>query len=312
MKRVIIISALLLVASACTTQGPANSTQPANTTANTNASNTQAQKPTESISEADLIAKEKQVWDAIKKKDWESFGGYLADDHVYVGSNGVQDKKASIDGLSGALKDVTVGDSSLTDFKVVSLDKDAAIVTYMATMKATMDGKDLPPTPQRNSSVWVNRGGKWQAIFHQDTDVAKATQPPGKGTAPTPKPAAGLTEADPVAREKQAWEAITKKDWDSFSSMLADNQFEVENDGVYDKAGTLNGVSQSNMPEMALSDFKAMKIDDDAAIVTYTVKPASGKPGEGTMYASTVWVNRGGKWLAIFHQGTEARPAPAK
>ena len=313
MKRVLIVTVLLFVASACATQGPTNNATPANTTANTNAgnSNTQASKSSAAISEADLIAREKQVWEAIKKKDWDGFAALLTDDQVYVGSRGPQDKKASVEDLRNALKDASITDVSYSDFKTMTLDKDAAIVTYTVSAKGMMDGKELPPTPQRNTSVWVNRGGKWLIVFHQDTDVAKASQPASTGTTLTPKPAVGLTEADPVAREKQAWEAIEKKDWDTFSSMLADDQFEVENDGVYDKAGTLNGLSHSDMPKMSLSDFKATKIDDDAAIVTYTIRAANAKPGEA-IHASTIWANRGGKWLAVFHQGTEAQAAPAK
>ena len=30
-------------------------------------------------------------------------------------------------------------------------------------------GKDWPPTGMRHTSVWVNRGGKWQSAFHQGT-----------------------------------------------------------------------------------------------------------------------------------------------
>ncbi len=312
MKRVLIVTILLLVASACATPTPTNTTTTTNTTANTNAanSNTTASKTAETMSDADLIAREKQVWEAIKKKDWDGFGALLADDHVYVGSSGVQDKKSTVDDIKEAMKDVNVTDASLTDFKTLRLDKDAIVVTYTATMQGTMNGKDIPPMSQRNSSVWANRGGKWVAVFHQDTDAKKAEQPAGNATAPTPKPAAGLTEADAVAREKQAWEAIEKKDWDSFSSMLADDQVEVESDGVYDKAGTVKGLSQSsNMPKMTLSDFKTTKIDDDATIVTYTIKAANSKPGDETIHASTVWVNRGGKWLAVFHQGTQAQAA---
>lgn len=310
MKRVLIITMLLVVASACTSQAPTNSTTPTNTSANTNA---QAPKSTAAMSDTELMAREKQVLDALKNKDWNTFGSFLSDDHVYVGDHGVQDKKSSIDGLSAALKDATITEISMADFKSLSLDKDAVIVTYTTTTKGTLDGKEMTSMPQRNSSVWANRGGKWLAVFHQDTDVAKAAAPSGTGAKLTPKPAVGLTEPDAIAREKQAWEAIEKKDWDAFTSMLADDEWEIESDGVFDKAGTLNGLSQSNdMPKMTLSDFKVLKIDDDAAIVTYTVKPETGKPGATEMHASTVWINRGGKWLAIFHQGTDAQAAPSK
>jgi hypothetical protein len=314
MKRALIIIALLLVASACATQPTTNSTNSTNTTPNANAanSNAQAAKPAAVLSEADLMAKEKQVWDAIKKKDWDSFGGFLSDDQIYVGSSGTQDKKASIEAIKEGSKDVTMADFSITDFKTLWLDKDAVIVSYTATSTATMNGKELPSTPQRNSSVWVSRGGKWQVIFHQDTDVAKEMQPTGTGKAPTPKPAVGLAEADPIAREKQAWDAIEKKDWDAFSSMLTDDHMDVESAGVYDKAGTLNGLSQESMPKMTLSDFKTTKIDDDAAIVTYTVKAADAKPGDAAIHASSIWANRNGKWQAAFHQGTDTQPMPSK
>ena len=305
MKRVFIIAALLVVAAACATQGPA-SNAPANTTANTNVPTTKS----ESLSEADVMAKEKQVWDAIKKKDFDGFAAFLSDDQVYVSSQGVKDKKTSLDGMKSGFANMTMTDYSFTDFKTLPLDKDAVVVFYTATAKGTMDGKDFPPMAQRNSSVWANRGGKWQVVFHQETDVAKAEQP--VGTALTPKPPAGLTEADPIAREKQVWEAINKKDWDSFSSVLANEQMEVEAEGVYDRVGTVNGVSQAKMPEMTLSDLKATKIDDDAVIVTYTVKEAKATAGEEAQYHSTVWVNRGGKWLAIFHHGTPGQKAPAK
>lgn len=314
MKRVLIVTVLLFVASACATQGPANSTTPANTTANTNASNSNMPASTSStaISEADLIAREKQVWEVIKKKDWDGFAALLTDDQVYVGSQGPQDKKASVDGLRNAFKDATITDLSFTDFKTLTLDKDAAIVTYTITAKGMMDGKELPPAPQRNTSIWANRGGKWLIVFHQDTDIAKDSQPATTGAPSTAKPVTGSTEADPIAREKQVWEAIKKKDWDSFSSMLADDQMEVNASGVYDKAGTVNGLRQSNLPEMSLSDFKTTKIDDDASVVTYTVKAMDEQGKAQAEHASSVWVNRGGKWVAVFHQGTEAQSAPAK
>jgi uncharacterized protein (TIGR02246 family) len=272
----------------------------------------QASKPSEAITEADLIAREKQVWEAIKKKDWDGFSALLADDQVYVGGQGPQDKKSSVEGLRKAMADATVTDISYSDFKSITLDKDAAIVTYTATAKGTMNGKEMPSTPQRNTSVWANRGGKWMIVFHQDTDVAKDNQPARTGAPSTAKPATGSTEADPVAREKQVWEAIKKKDWDAFGSMLADDQIEVNASGVYDKAGTINGLSQSNLPEMSLSDFKTTKIDDDAAIVTYTVKAAGEQANAQVEHSSTVWVNRGGKWFAVFHQGTEAQSTPAR
>ena len=64
----------------------------------------------------------------------------------------------------------------------------------------------------------------------------------------------------------------------------------------------MTGVSQTDFSKATLSEFKSVKIDEDAAIVTYLVKiPGVAPEGE---HHTTIWINRGGKWLALFHQGT--------
>ncbi len=132
-------------------------------------------------------------------------------------------------------------------------------------------------------------------------------------TAVTPQTTATVSEADFIARENQVWDALKKKDFDTFAGFLAEDQIEVESDGVYDKAGTLNGVKQFDFSNSSLSDFKVLKLDNDAVVVTCLVKgPTPAFPAEG-LRSSTVWVNRNSKWLAIFHQGTAAeRAASAK
>jgi hypothetical protein len=84
----------------------------------------------------------------------------------------------------------------------------------------------------------------------------------------------------------------------------------VETDGVYDKAGSVEAVRTFDFSRSAVSDWKSVKFDDDASLVIYTVKTPGMKPD--TEYHSTIWVNRGGKWLALFHQGTPAAMAAAK
>jgi hypothetical protein len=88
----------------------------------------------------------------------------------------------------------------------------------------------------------------------------------------------------------------------------------VETEGVYDKAGSVRSVSEADLSKTSLSDWRSLKIDDDAALVTYMVKgPGVDPSGE---HHTTIWVNRGGKWLALFHQGTpvlkEVQPVKTK
>lgn len=311
MKRIILLATLLLAASACatTTEAPSNNApaQPANTTASA------TPKAETTAADADVTAKEKEIWDTIKKKDSAAFASMLADDYVYVANDGVYDKAWMVN----AVKQLDFTDITFSDWKTLMLDKDTAVVIYTVNTKGTYGGQPVPAKPVRGSSVWVNRGGKWVGVFHQETDIAPP--PPDKaGNKPAATTATPVTEAkpaepvadDPVAREKQVWDAIKKKDYDRFASYLAEDQIEVSPWGMNDKAASVRGVQQVDLSKATLGDFKTLKLSDTATVVIYTVKgptPPFTKEGERS---STIWVNRGGKWLAAYHQGTNIKAAP--
>lgn len=308
MKRIILLAALLLSAGACAapSTAPNNaSTTPAN--GNTTVA-VATPTPAVMVSDADIIAKEKQVWDMIKNQNLEGFGSMLAEDEMYVSDDNIYDKKGTLDGLKGLeLTDVT-----LSDWKVVKIDKDAAVVTYSISVKGKSQGREMPAdSMSRDATAWVNRDGKWLAVYHQDTMVKKAApaaagnsnKPASPNASPAATPAA-TTAADPTSREKQIWEGFKNKNFDILASALADDAIEIEPDGVYDKAGSINGVKQVDFTNVALSDFKEVKLDSDASLVTYVVKgsaPAFSPEGERH---SSIWANRDGKWMAVFHQGT--------
>jgi hypothetical protein len=315
MKRIILLAALALAASSCTTttQAPNNnantSTPPANT------ANSATPKPEADAANSAITDQEKQIWETIKKKDTAAFAAMLADDFVYVSHDGVYDKAGTVNGV----KQLALTDVTLSDWKTVMLDKDAAVVVYTVNMKGTSDGKPIPPTPLRASSAWINRGGKWIGVFHQETEIQEtpSTPPPMSGkpqakASPTPEAkTAEVNSDDAIAREKQVWEALKKRDYVAFANFLADDQIEVRSMGVSDKVGSVNGVQKADLSGAALSNFKVVKLDDDASLVTYTIKvPADSSPNAER--ASSIWVNRGGKWLAVFHQGTEVKPPTKK
>lgn len=311
MKRIILLAALLLAAAGCatTTQAPSNNApaQPANANA------TATPKAATTNADADVIAKEKEIWDTIKRKEADAFAAMLADDYMHIANDGIYGKAETVSGVK--MLDLT--DITFSDWKTVMLDKDAAVVTYTVNVKGTGGGQPVSATPVRGSSVWVNRNGKWVGVFHQETNV-EPMPPDTAGNKPvattaaaaTPQAAAKPADAsadDPVAREKQVWDAIKQKDFDRFASYLAEDQLEVSSWGVNDKAASVKGVQQVDLSKATLSDFKTLKLNDAATLVSYTVKgptPPFTKAGERS---STIWVNRGGKWLAVFHQGTSIK-----
>src|ERR1043165_435311 len=298
MKRLLVFVCFLVFAMACT---PMN---------NENTSN--ANKGTETKTSAmptvdDISAKEKAAWDGFKRKGEAAFKKYLLPDYFGVTAGGVEDTAQSL----AAMKDTELSDVTFGDWKLSTIDKDAVLLTYTATVKATYKGKPLPNGPYYEASAYVNRNGEWLNIYYQETLQQKMPMsaspsptkpaPPAKaGASPMAKPAD--TTDDVAANEKLVWEAIKSHNYDAFGSYLADDSMEIEMDGVYDKAGSVKGVQGFDASKATLSDWKTVKFDDDASVVTYKVTIPGEKPDTG--YHSTIWIKRDGKWRAFFHMGT--------
>jgi hypothetical protein len=311
MKRLLLLAALALAASACTTDTNTN-TGAGNTNANANA-NTAAATPTPAAgpTQADLEAKEHQIWDAIKAKNWDAFSGMLADDFLLVEGGGVETKAKMLE----SIKKYDLTEYTFSDVRLVKVDADLAVLTYKVSEKSSYDGKPNPGKPALASSAWVNRGGKWVAAWHQESEAvempaasptpATAASPaasPAKAASPAASPA---TIASATDAEKAVWDAIKAKNSDAFGSYLLPDAYEVEPEGTMDKATSVKMITSFDASKWALSEFKETKLDADATLLTYKAAgPDHGKNME--MYHSTVWTNRGGQWKAAFHQGTVA------
>src|SRR5438128_130946 len=273
MKRILALVSLLTIAAACATQPSGNKDMTANTNTGSAMKSTAA-----APSESDIIAKEKAGWDAFKKKDADAFGKLLTTDYVEVLDTGVADKAASIAGM----KDYDIRDVSFSDWKMTPIDKDATLLTYKVTVKGKYKGEDIPAGPYYEASAYVNRNGDWLAIYYQET-LSRPPMPmptPKEGTKPAASPMAKPAEAGPdaAANEKLVWDALKSMNYDAFGSYLANDSMEIEADGVYDKAGSVKGVQGMDMSKADLSNWKTVKFDDDASLVTYTAKLPGMKP----------------------------------
>jgi hypothetical protein len=297
MKKILVLVSILTVAAACAAP-PANPPT-VDTNRNTNAAET-ASAP---MTETDAIAKEKAIWDTIKQKNFDAFADMLAEDQVEVATDGVHDKAQSI----AAVKPFEPSEVIFSDWKFLPVDKDSFVVVYTAATKGKYQGKVFPPITAHCSSAWVRRNNKWLAVYHQECAVKKMPPPPppSKASKPAPSPATSPVAAtpgpDPIANEKMVWDLFKSKNYDAFAELLAPEFLEVEPDAYYDKAGTVKGVSMFDASKAELSDFKTAKFNENSSLVTYTVKNAGGAP-KGERH-STIWVNRGGKWLGLFHHG---------
>ncbi|HEY3026737.1 MAG TPA: nuclear transport factor 2 family protein, partial [Pyrinomonadaceae bacterium] len=202
MKKILALVSFLIVAAAACTMEPAANKEPA-----ANANN--AAKTTAPPSEADMTAREKAAWETLKKKDLVAFGDLLSSDYIEVTDEGIYDKASII----ADLKDFNLADATFSDWKMLPVNNDAVILTYNTTLKGTYKGQDIPPGPYRSAAVWVNRDGKWQAFYYQQTPVKTAPPPPPPASSSPAAKAAATPAAkpmemgsDPIANEKMVWD----------------------------------------------------------------------------------------------------------
>ena len=305
MKKSYAVLLLLVMAAACTAPPTNREATPTNSVAT-------ATPASIALSEADVIAKEKAIWDTIKNKDYEAFASMLADNQIEVLPDALHDKASSIAGV----KEYEPTEVTFSDWKYLPIDKDAVVVIYHVNVKGKFQGKEFAPQSVRASSAWVNRNGKWLAAYHQETMATTTPSPapaptssPSRATpTPTSSPTPVPAPADPLSTEKALWELLKAKNYDAFAAFLAPEAIDVEPDGVYDKAGTLAGVRRVNFAGAQLSEFKSVPFDADVELVTYQVKMPGPGPAERH---STIWAKRDGKWMAVFHQGTPISKGPA-
>ncbi len=303
MKKTYLILLAAFILAACTAP-PTNR----DATSNTNANKPPETKAAVPLTEAEATAKEKELWATLSKQDINAFTSTLAEDQIYVTGDGVHDKASSIKGVTGFVPT----DVRLTDFKLITINNNAVLSTYKATIKGTMNGEAFPESSAYASTIWVNRDGKWLAVYHQDADVLTPPPPPPAKAAPkvAASPAAAstpvATTSDVEANEKAVWDALKGGHFDVFESFLATDFLEVEPFGVFTRAESVKGVQGTDFSKSTLSDWKTVKINPEATLVTYTAHFPGAKPD--TEYHSTVWANRNGKWTGVFHMGTHKAP----
>lgn len=122
-------------------------------------------------------------------------------------------------------------------------------------------------------------------------------------------------EAEIVAFEKRAFEAWKNKDKKFFEEhMWGDGQY-LDPNGLGGKAQYIRAIIDNDctVNGYALEKTKVTMLNKDAALLTYRYTydiVCGGKPEAGPLWASTIYVKRGGKWLIAFHQ--EIPEAPAK
>src|SRR5262245_35216385 len=97
-------------------------------------------------------------------------------------------------------------------------------------------------------------------------------QPPANTTAAKEtKPAPAISDADATAKEKEAWDAISKKNYDAFANLLANDYLEINDQSVSDRTTSISLVKDLTVSDVSYADWKLLPIDNDSFAITYTV-----------------------------------------
>jgi hypothetical protein len=118
----------------------------------------------------ELLECEKRLVDTVLRRTPQRLAVLLSDEFVEFSSSGrTYDKKQVLYQLGRQLP----AQLTIEEFRVVELAAGLALVTYRARAESA-DGKG--ERYSLRSSLWVQRAGNWQMLFHQGTAISENGQ----------------------------------------------------------------------------------------------------------------------------------------
>jgi len=133
---------------------------------------------------------------------------------------------------------------------------------------------------------------------------------------PSPKLKPAMTKAQMLkklsAMETKLWDAWKNKDAKPFQTWLSSDTIMIGDSGTANKTAAIKEITDAScdVKSFSLSDWKLTMISSSAALLTYKATQdgtCGGTALPSATWASSVWVNRGGKWWAFSHQETPAK-----
>ena len=143
---------------------------------------------------------------------------------------------------------------------------------------------------------------------------AQTTATASPSPSPAPKPAMSRAQSQRaiIATERKLWEAWKNKDMKPFKANLSADAVMIGDSGVADKKTSLSAMEgmACEVKSYELMDLKVTFLNSSTAILTYKSTQDATCGGEAvppTVWSSSVYVMRGGRWYAASHQETVAK-----
>lgn len=126
----------------------------------------EASKLAEPSLEQTIIAREREVWQALQDGDGAADARLLADDFIGLYETGFATKAEHVKWVGEG----RVASYTMEEIRLVRLHSEAVLLLYKADFEGCQKGEDYRKT-QYISSLWVWRANQWLNVFSQDTNA---------------------------------------------------------------------------------------------------------------------------------------------
>src|SRR5215831_9742558 len=134
--------------------------------------------------EKQIVANERAINDAVAKgDDMKTFHSVVAADAAGVDTGGIT--RVNSPDFDKMMQQAKIQSWNLDGSQFYWVNDNTVIHMYRWTGKGTFDGQPIP-SPTWASTVWANKGGKWLAVFHQESAAMTPTTAATPAAKPTP------------------------------------------------------------------------------------------------------------------------------
>jgi ketosteroid isomerase-like protein len=123
--------------------------------------------------ERDILALERQYWQAIKERDVEGALALTDDPCLIAGASGVGKVDHQSFTKIMASAQYTLLGFEIGEAEVRKVTEDVAVLAYKVREDLTVDGKPVTLNAA-DTSVWVQRGGRWLCAMHTESVLGDA------------------------------------------------------------------------------------------------------------------------------------------
>lgn len=132
-------------------------------------------RPDRAAVQKQIEASERTIIEAIFKNDPKTFLGLVVSDSLIASEEGVVKVSDFVPSMKETAAQCKFNKVETSDHTFYWFNDATLVHIYKTKMDATCNGTPIPLA--LSSSVWVNKDGKWQGAFHQETEVSPPPAP---------------------------------------------------------------------------------------------------------------------------------------